>query len=148
MTRLVWEEEPLFPVRPRVAIGYSGSRLGMRPWQKDRFREILIERNATELHHGDCAGGDQEAHVIGRELGLWIVGHPPTANGLRAFCDFDEERQPLPFLARNHMIVRETIFLVAAPAGPAQLRSGTWATVRFCRKHNHPHEVMDGNGKR
>lgn len=124
------------------AIGFTGSRLGMSPEQKRRLRHLLIIHEATELHHGDCYGADVEAHEIARQLGLRVVVHPPTAKGLRAHCEGDEIRHDLPFLARNHMIVRETQFLIAAPSGAEQLRSGTWATIRYCRLRHKPHEVM------
>lgn len=132
----------LVPERPlRIAVGFTGSRLGMSAEQKRRLRHLLQLHGATEFHHGDCRGADAQAHDIARDLGLWIVGHPPTAEGLRAFCHVDEERIPLPFLARNHMIVRETQLLIAAPSGPPQLRSGTWSTVRYARNRK-PFEIL------
>lgn len=48
----------------------------------------------------------------------------------------DEKREPLPYLARNCVIVDEADILLACPKGPEEQRSGTWATVRYARKQN------------
>jgi hypothetical protein len=42
---------------------------------------------------------------------------------------------PLPYLARNKVIVHHTEMMVAAPNGRVErLRSGTWSTVRFAKE--------------
>lgn len=127
---------------PGAAVGFTGSRLGMSAAQQRQLRQLLIATGAGVLHHGDCCGADAQAHHIARELGLLVVIHPPSASGLRAWCEGDEERPALAFMARNHMIVRESTLLIAAPSGPEMLRSGTWATVRYARKLSKPLEVL------
>lgn len=69
-------------------------------------------------------------------LGVKTIGHPPSDSLRRAYCAYDEERTPLPFLVRNHAIVDEGVDgLIAAPSGwVEEQRSGTWATVRYARK--------------
>ena len=48
-------------------------------------------------------------------------------------------RRERPYLDRNKDMVRETAWLIAAPAEPEeQLRSGTWSTIRFARKLGKP----------
>jgi hypothetical protein len=140
----VWEQVPAdwLDKTHGFAVGFTGTRQGMRPWQKERTRKLLVELGATSLHIGDCRGADEDAYEIGRELGLWMVGHPPTASGMRAYLAYDEERTPLPFLSRNHMIVRQTAFLIAAPLGREVLRSGTWATVRYARQRQSKMEIL------
>ena len=114
--------------------------------QRHRFTVQLHSLGATDLHHGDCQGGDKQAHDIARSLGLIIVGHPPKAAGLRAYCVCDEMREPRAFLTRNHAIVLETQILIATPSGPETLRSGTWATVRFARRQGLPRVIITPNG--
>jgi hypothetical protein len=127
-------------------VGYTGTRQGMSAAQLLRLPIELHRAGATALHHGDCRGGDEQAHVIGRSLGLWIKGHPPKASGLRAFCICDELAIPKPFLIRNQAIVLETRLLIATPVGPEILRSGTWSTVRFARRHSLPWVVIAPDG--
>jgi hypothetical protein len=100
----------------------------------------LYEGLSTSLvrafHHGDCVGGDAQAHDLARMLGLWIVTHPPVNPGLRAFREGGESRPPKPYLARNADIVQQTDLLLAAPAGPETPRSGTWWTIRYAHSLN------------
>lgn len=106
--------------------------------QKQMLMSELHRLGATDLHHGDCQGGDEEAHDIGRQLGLSIVGHPPIGEGLRAFCVCDDMREPAEYMVRNRNIVLETQVLLTTPDGPERLRSGTWATLRFAKKTKRP----------
>ena len=69
-------------------------------------------------------------------MGIATIGHPPTLSRRRAFLDYNEEREPLPYLVRNRAIVAEGIDgLIAAPKGwVEEQRSGTWATIRYARQ--------------
>ena len=69
---------------------------------------------------------DGEAHDIAVELYCSIVIHPPNNVTQRAFKFAALRCAPRPYLDRNKVIVRETTFLIAAPAMELeQLRSGT-----------------------
>jgi hypothetical protein len=129
-----------------VKVGYTGPRTGMTEAQSGQLTIELHQAGATELHHGDCRGGDLQAHNIGRKLGLRIVGHPPTASGLRAFCVCDELREPRAFLVRNRAVVLETELLIATPSGPERLRSGTWSTIRYARRMRVPLIIIHPDG--
>ncbi len=129
-----------------MKVGSTGTRHSMSALQYDTFKIELHRLGATELHHGDCQGSDEQAHEIGRSLGLYIVGHPPKAKGLRAYCVCDETREPKEFLVRNRAIVLSTQILIATPAGPETLRSGTWSTIRFARRQSLPRIVIALNG--
>ncbi len=98
---------------------------------------ILLERlSPSEFHHGDCIGADKEAHEMVREFHpeCLIVGHPPSNQIKRAGTLCDIFRPALPYLDRNHAIVDAVSVLIAAPKDPSeQLRSGTWATIRYAR---------------
>ena len=99
----------------------------------------LKKAGAEELHHGCCVGADYTAHEMGQALGYKIVKHPPDNTCKMAECIGGEEWKPKPYLDRNHDIVDATVMLVAAPKERhEQLRSGTWATVRYATKKNRP----------
>lgn len=115
-------------------IGFTGTRNGMTDVQKERVRDRLKRNQASELHHGDCIGADEEAHGIALALGVDVVVHPPTDNRARAHCDVGTVLAPLPYLKRNHAIVDACDLMLAAPDGPERQRSGTWATIRYARK--------------
>lgn len=121
-------------------LGYSGTSKGMTAEQKAALREILNEADG-ELHHGDCIGGDAEAHEIALDCGLLPILHPPTNTSKRAWCESPAHliRPERPYLTRNRDIVDETIALIAAPAEfDEQPRGGTWYTVRYARKRGRP----------
>lgn len=118
-------------------LGFTGTSHGMAPRQRESVRQLLW--NVTKLHLGDCVGADAEAHEEATALGILTVGHPPDNGVRRAFCVYDEEREPKPYLVRNRNIVAEGVDgLIAAPRSfvePASLRGeGTWTTVGYARK--------------
>lgn len=115
--------------------GFTGTRLGMTGNQRSALKHFLIIHHPAELHHGDCVGSDREAHVIACDLDIpRIVGHPPLKRDLRAWCVFDEQREPKTYTARDHDIVDETDYLIATPnAYVEERRSGTWLTARYAR---------------
>ena len=123
-------------------VGFTGTQEGMSYEQTNALRQALI--GATELHHGDCIGADAQAHDIAREIGgIRIVIHPPTDPSRRAFKRGDIIREPKPYLERNHDIVDESASLIAAPKSDVEeLRSGTWATVRYARKMEKPVKML------
>jgi len=120
-------------------IGFTGTHKGMTDNQKKALFEFLQRFRYTDarFHHGDCLGADAEAAAAALGLGLKVVQHPPTNDLHRAHTEAHEYRDPAPYLERNHNIVRSTGVLLAAPSTKQeQLRSGTWATVRYARKLN------------
>lgn len=126
----------------KAPVGFTGTRNGMSPRQKEHLKKFL-ECFASEFHHGDCVGADEEAHLIALEVGIPIVIHPPAHTLYQAFCQSRHPGPnirvlgPLDYLDRNHGIVDSTSGLVAAPQTMMEkLRSGTWATVRYARKIN------------
>lgn len=129
-------EQPL----PSESIGFTATRHGMDQEQRHQLRKKLLSEYRSGMrwfHHGDCVGGDAEAHVIAREIGYLIAVHPPTHETYRAFMPANYYFPARPYLERNGNIVDRTKFLIAGPQTDAeQLRSGTWATVRYARRRN------------
>lgn len=118
-----------------MIIGFTGTQQGMTSKQKAIFSEIVLGM-AGEFHHGDCIGADKESHDIINLLNHYkTVGHLPDKDDKRAFCYFDEIRDPKPYLERNKDIVNECDLLIACPKTAEEtIRSGTWSTVRYARK--------------
>jgi len=121
-----------------MIIGFTGTSRGMTPPQFDTvFVDLLFKFKPLELHHGDCEGADKQAHFMAVRLNARIVIHPPDNDKKRAFCSgADVMCLPLPYLVRNREIVKAGIQgLIATPRWfEEELRSGTWATVRYARK--------------
>jgi hypothetical protein len=123
-----------------VKVGVTATQEGLSEHQKRELRKLL--REATELHHGDCVGGDKEAHAIGRELGLRIVIHPPINPKKRAWCQGDEVRPEKDYLERNRDVVDETDVLYGLPKGLETRRSGTWSTIRYAKKRGKAYGIV------
>lgn len=133
------------------AVGVTATRYGLTAPQvltaADRLMAWRDQRGARELHHGDCIGGDEEVAEIARDLGYRLVCHPPASRRFRAFVKSDEYRPPAPYLTRNHNVVDTVHGMLALPSGDVeQLRSGTWATVRYARKVGRPLVVVSPSG--
>lgn len=121
-----------------MRIGFTGTREGMTVKQKEGVVWILDHFRATEGHHGDCVGADAEFHELCRTNSVrTMIGHPPTNPKLRAFCEFDEEREPRPYLERNRDIVFEAELMIGCPKEYKEVvrarGQGTWSTIRYAR---------------
>lgn len=118
-----------------MIIGFTGTQQGLTPLQLDTIYQLLNKHRPVEFHHGDCIGADHQAHLIAKELGIKIVVHPPDNPKARAYCKTAHIMPEKPYLERNHNIVDCSDLIIAAPKSQReQLRSGTWATVRYARK--------------
>jgi hypothetical protein len=125
-----------------MKIGFTGTQKGMTAEQKKTFRRLLKQLNPTEFHNGDCLGADLESYLLiliydaQTKKRVKIVIHPPDKPDKRAFIRFyDEIREPKPYLERDEVIAAECDVLIATPKEfKEEVRSGTWATVRYARK--------------
>lgn len=122
--------------------GFTGTRHGMTDEQKLTVDRILVRHDVDEANHGDCVGGDEDFHNICLKLNIDVILHPPTNPKLRAFCKGTVlVHDPLPYLARNRVIVATSELLIATPketTEPAPARGqGTWSTVREARRQGH-----------
>jgi hypothetical protein len=108
----------------------------------------LLTWQAAGVRHGDCIGADADFHAIAVALGLPVAVHPPDNSSKRAFCQGATlVLDPLPYLVRNHAIVDRSDRMIAAPGErKEQLRSGTWATIRYARKQGKPLTVVWPDG--
>lgn len=131
-----------------TSYGFTGTQHGMTADQQLALDELLALAAPERFHHGDCIGADAQAHVAAlvhaREV--WI--HPPTDDRKRAWCPGAAHvADPKPYIDRNHDIVEATDILIAAPRGfDEELRSGTWATIRWARRLDHPVTIIYPDG--
>lgn len=123
-----------------MKIGVTATRKGITHCQKAYAREFmkqeLLDRH-VQMVHGDCIGGDSELHDIAEEVITKdnIIIRPPTDPRYRAFKKGGLIHTPKPYINRDHDIVDECDILLAFPkAYSEELRSGTWATIRYARK--------------
>lgn len=113
-------------------VGFTGTREGMSRRQASQLQYVLalfnhadlaIGRAAPRLHYGthESVGllADEEAANMAAGLCYETVGHYARRGGE---------------LVRNREIVRCVSVLIAAPlTDKEELRSGTWATIRYAR---------------
>ena len=130
-------------------IGFTGTRKGFSNEQTCSFKILINKYLFQEFHHGDCVGADKQAHDIIKDLypNVKIICHPPIDERLRAFCICDEYKVPKAHLKRNRAIVNHTDLLIAiSDTVKEQLRSGTWATIRFAREKQKEIKIILPNG--
>lgn len=134
-----------------MQIGFTGTRKCMTVYQLDALEKILGSLNDDDIHifhHGDCLGADYQADEIAFEYVDTIHLWPCTLENQRAHCEneVNEEQlkkyiihEPREPLARNHDIVAMSEILIAAPKSlEPELRSGTWATIRYAKAQEVP----------
>lgn len=141
-------------------IGFTGSRRGMSPPQKQTFILVLSSLLSPDrhldpqwLHHGDCVGADEIAHRAAKAYKLMIHVHPPLSSKLRAHCQGDVVSDPKPYLIRNHDIVDISTILIATPSAKnwnttTMRAGGTWHTYRYARRLSHARVVIWPDGSK
>lgn len=132
----------------RRIIGFTGTRHGMKPRQKQALRERVsrlldqidahggsIVMPALMAEHGDCVGADAEFHEICVSLGIACGIRPGSFDNLRAYCDGILLERPKHPMARNADIVADADILFGCPdTFSPQKGSGTWATIGMAMK--------------
>lgn len=136
--------------RGHVTIGFTGTRKGMTERQAARLEEYLrmYQRSfggRVEFCHGGAIGADSEADDIARTLHIPRIVRPALAFPMqlpekrmedlsKVFGGAEILGPKSDPLARNKDIVNASAYMLAIPARmKEELRSGTWATIRFAR---------------
>lgn len=136
----------------RYSVGFTGTQKGMTNAQSAKLAEYMRETDKVygnwAFHEGDCIGSDDEATHLAWKTGAYVLCHLPLNNSKRAFNpNVHDTYDPKPYLERNHDIVDGSDELVATPAEMTeQLRSGTWATVRYAKKLGKPVRIIYPDG--
>jgi hypothetical protein len=127
-------------------LGFTGTRQGCTDAQLHALARAIGHHSQPnhalspgQFHHGRAVGADAQAHGLAQYM-RWEV-HVWPSHGT------DGATVPLPYvehpkgdpLERNRQIIEATDHLIACPAGMAEeLRSGTWAAVRYARRLRRP----------
>lgn len=127
---------------PSRAIGFTGTQHRWTPEQGGRLSSVLLAAfaaGAEWMNNGDCLGSDARAAQNWTMFGGKLRLYPPDIDKKRAFLFATESMPPRPYLERNRNIVRDCAALIATPKEDfEELRSGTWATIRYARKLKRP----------
>lgn len=137
-------------LKARMIVAFTGTRAGLQPEQHntlDRYFESLPDD--TVLLHGGCVGADADAHeswlLLEREMEIF----PQSKQPILVAPNLIGARRHKPChdpLERNREMVQRATHLVACPAGPEIMRSGTWSTVRYARRLSLPITIIWPNG--
>jgi len=139
-------------VREERRLGISATRKGMTEEQLRVLRHIMGQGMFDWLHHGDGppakTSGDSQAHKLARRLGLKIHTHPMV--GVKLHNHANVREKPKKPITRNHDIVKAVDEMTLCPSSTKEeLRgSGTWATIRYCRKVGKPATIIWPDGSR
>lgn len=127
-----------------IDLGFTGTQDGMTRWQSQAVFDEMMSMNLASAHHGCCVGADEEfdAMLAYADKSVTVYGHPPLNQTKMALCQCDIFLEPRDYLDRNRDIVDVTNFLIAAPKGPEETRSGTWSTVRYARRKGRPITIV------
>jgi len=136
-----------------MKISFTGTRKGMTERQKSELSVLLIGL-APALYgvknyftHGGAHGADTDAHEIAMLNNCEVFIMPGSES--QSLYWFDTMRfrncySPKPYLERNRDIVEDGEILIAAPKSLIEeIRSGTWATIRYARKMGKPIIILD-----
>lgn len=143
-----------------MVVGFSGTRKGMTGPQLQNLNILYNSLDhVTLVRHGGCKGADTQFHIMvatnskhRAELNVhWgcapngeIRGSNPDDLGPK---EGYVSHTPLPFLIRNKVIVDKSDVMFAAPGTEQEvLRSGTWATIRYCLKKRKPLTIITPSG--
>lgn len=137
-----------------IKVGITATRKGLTIPQKraliSLLRGILHFEGKTigaEFHHGDCDGGDYQSACVADWLCYATVSHPPIDDKLRACHESDIVLEPKDYIERNHDIVDVADIMIACPKTEhEELRSGTWATIRYADMKEKDLRIILPNG--
>jgi predicted Rossmann fold nucleotide-binding protein DprA/Smf involved in DNA uptake len=142
-----------------MIIGFTGTRFGLTPAQGAALADVVLRPACyyAERHlNGGCRGADREmfAYLLGLdgvievlpgsvEQAAWAEEQRASLLGRRYIIHEVE-----PYLARDLKIALRCNRLIACPGtATEQLRSGTWATVRYARKAGKPITLVLPDGQ-
>lgn len=138
-------------------IAFTGTRNGMTDLQKESLRSLVARLSVeskllVSFRHGACIGADRQFHDIVQSLGAGAVEIHPGDESQREWavkntrpCLIFETKS---YLSRNRDMVDMSDVLIACPhENSEQLRSGTWATIRYARDSGRPTIIINRDGK-
>jgi hypothetical protein len=132
-----------------MIVGFTGTQVGMTEHQSLKVHELLGDtyNPVTEFHHGNCIGADEQAAIIALSLGIRTVAHPGDNPDKQSSFVSLITHAPERNLRRNERIVIACELLIATPKGPPQMRSGTWATIRYAGRMKRKTIIIKPDGE-
>lgn len=139
-----------------MVVSFTGTRKGMSYAQGRQLVAVLKwlaqayaaggpRAGGLEFHHGGAEGADRTAAIMARAAGYFVHWHPsPGVAKLDVFstdpgCEDDTWHEVFPPLKRDKIMAKLCDVLVATPlTDQEEVRSGTWATVRYGRAAGKP----------
>lgn len=125
-----------------MAWSFTGTRRGMTTAQRAAFKALVSNRpDVTRIEHGACQGADRDAHLLTPHMvqSMWPCNAEQMAWAEMVAKPLDILHSIRPPLDRNRLIVRFGARLIAIPRlMKEEIRSGTWATIRFARSIRRP----------
>lgn len=119
-----------------LRLGFTGTQAGMSVLQRSTVLSLVRTLRVDVVIHGDCVGADADMHSIARECCCRVEVYPSMLVKKRAYCEGDEVYPAMQPLLRNQTIVERCHILLATPREvDMQMRSGTWATVRYALRN-------------
>jgi hypothetical protein len=134
-----------------MIVGFTGTREGMALAQYRRLIGWIRGQTIAQFHHGCCVGADEEAFdLVATFTKAEIHAHPSTLRSMTSntalLGSHVKHSVQLP-LTRNRDIVMACDILLATPLQETEeLRSGTWATIRYAWKTGKPVRVFWPDG--
>ena len=130
-----------------MKIGFTGTREGMTRLQRAFVIRAVGMCHVNEVHHGGCVGADEDFHRLSLVLNIPVHVHFGCNSQGKTPSKMEETTnvkgktikvyEPRPYLKRDKTIVDNVEMLIATPKGhKEELRSGTWATIRYAKKKN------------
>lgn len=128
----------------------TGTRRGITQRQEDVLSNalwVLRMKDFSVFLDGDCVGADVQARQIAQHHEYRCVVHPSTAVTRAYYQKYDFIRDPAPPLVRNRTMVDESNLVLGLPSGMSEeLRSGTWACLRYTGKVHRPTIILWPDG--
>lgn len=137
-----------------IVLSFTGRSDGMNEYQMDLVYQLcgfsfpVWGYKIVEAHHGDCIGADAQFHDIISAFTDNIVIHPALNPQYRAFCHANTILPPKKALDRDDDMARICDIMLATPPTDEEiLRSGTWATIRYAKKHKKKIYIVQPKGE-
>lgn len=133
-------------------VGITGTREGCNEVQYVKLQNLvhlLKKQGAESAHHGDCIGVDHEFAIFADNCDYVTHCYPPTNDKFRAFHDSDWIYAEKDYMERDKDIVNVSQLMLCVPKTEKEMMrgSGTWATIRYCRKVDKTHIIILPSGQ-
>lgn len=138
-------------------LGITATRKGIRFAQAEAFKKIFLSILPTQLHHGACVGGDEDAVLCADQIWrddkvafpIIIVAHPGKSASdsgserpNRSEISIANSNIVFPekgYFARNRDIVNaSTVMIAFPPCKPMPKSGGTTYTYNYAIKQGKP----------